>query len=475
MLDKIKSKLTSFRESLFSTFHSRADATMELVDALSSNKDSKSVTQLSQNSHFTRSYNSINDVVNNFSNGGQEQETAIRQLTGQQVERDNRDFHLLGIDATPAPRKFSKTLEDRGFVYSPNVIAGNKPVTIGHSYSLLAYLPEKETDKYSPPWVLPLSINRIPTERSDLSIGMEQLDTILNDQDLPFSKELTVVVQDSKYGAPEVRKNESKYEDLVSITRARSNRVFNYPPLPESERYKHKTGAKLVYGDEMKLNDQSTWKEPDDTLDQIFISKKNKVFEVHIKAWDDIMMRTKNGIDLKDCPFTLLEITATDSNGNNFFKKPLWLIVSGKRRKELSLKDIYLSYRQRYDLEHFFRFGKQRLLLDKFQTPIVQHEENWWSISTLAYVQLFMARNLATVQPTPWEKYLPEMKSQEQIASPSQTQKSFGTITSDIGTPASMPKLRGRSLGRLKGAKQVKRERHPVIKKGTQPQKAQAA
>jgi hypothetical protein len=29
-------------------------------------------------------------------------------------------------------------------------------------------------------------------------------------------------------------------------------------------------------------------------------------------------------------------------------------------------------------LEHLFRFGKQKLLLDKFQTPDDRYEANWW-------------------------------------------------------------------------------------------------
>lgn len=30
-------------------------------------------------------------------------------------------------------------------------------------------------------------------------------------------------------------------------------------------------------------------------------------------------------------------------------------------------------YRQRYDMEHLFRFGKQRLLMTSYLTPDVQH------------------------------------------------------------------------------------------------------
>ena len=66
----------------------------------------------------------------------------------------------------------------------------------------------------------------------------------------------------------------------------------------------------------------------------------------------------------------------------------MWLALSGHRRNELSATDVYESYKQRYDIEHFFRFGKQKLLIDRFQTPKVSHEENWWQIVQLAYTQL---------------------------------------------------------------------------------------
>ena len=88
------------------------------------------------------------------------------------------------------------------------------------------------------------------------------------------------------------------------------------------------------------------------------------------------------------------------------FSRPLWLTAAGKRRLELSLLDIFSSYRQRFDIEHFFRFGKNRLLMDKIQTPDVRHEEAWWQIVMIAYAQLYLARSLANSLPNPWEIYL---------------------------------------------------------------------
>ena len=69
-------------------------------------------------------------------------------------------------------------------------------------------------------------------------------------------------------------------------------------------------------------------------------------------------------------------------------KRPLWLLVMGERRHELTLLHIYQSYGSRFNLEHFFRFGKQKLCLASFQTPDVEREKTWWQLVHVAYAQL---------------------------------------------------------------------------------------
>jgi hypothetical protein len=44
---------------------------------------------------------------------------------------------------------------------------------------------------------------------------------------------------------------------------------------------------------------------------------------------------------------------------------------------ENSLIDIWEGYSECYDIEHFYRYGKQRLLMDAYQIPLVENEENW--------------------------------------------------------------------------------------------------
>ncbi len=161
-------------------------------------------------------------------------------------------------------------------------------------------------------------------------------------------------------------------------------------------------------------------------------------------------------------PFTLLRITVINDT-NEPLGKPMWLIVMGEQRSEISPKIAYQSYRQRFDIEHMLRFGKQRLLMTEYQTPSLEHEENWIRLVMLAYVQLWAARHLATHLPRPWERYL-EQKN-DKIITPSVIQRDFKRIISEIGTPANSPKTRGNSIGRVQGQTQTQRTKHPVVKK----------
>jgi hypothetical protein len=122
-----------------------------------------------------------------------------------------------------------------------------------------------------------------------------------------------------------------------------------------------------------------------------------------------------------------------------------------------------------YTIEHYFRFGKQRLLMAAYQTPDVAHEENWLQIVALAAVQLWLARDLAESLPRSWERYLPQAEGK--TASPSTVQRDFERIIQQIGTPAEPPKPRGKSPGRVKGEQPPPRKRHPVIKKGKKASK----
>ena len=141
----------------------------------------------------------------------------------------------------------------------------------------------------------------------------------------------------------------------------------------------------------------------------------------------------------------------------------MWLIVIGQRRGELSPLMAYQAYRQRFDLEHSFRFQKQNLLLTAFETSEVEREESWVRLVMLAYVQLWAAQGVARSLPRPWESSI-NTDSTTRV-SPSKVQQDWNRIISQVGTPAVSPKLRGKSAGRQLGQTQTPRPRQPVIKK----------
>jgi hypothetical protein len=118
----------------------------------------------------------------------------------------------------------------------------------------------------------------------------------------------------------------------------------------------------------------------------------------------------------------------------------------------LSLEQIYRAYLTRFDIEHFFRFGKQKLLMTRFQTPEVGREEKWWQLTHLAYAQLWLARHVAVALPRPWERNLPVMK--HRLISPTLVQRDFARITrsgpvGDAGPIAQTPSyFAGAGVGR---------------------------
>ena len=462
-------QLQQFRDALHLAFPQRADTLLDLLDALSSNLSAHSPAELSLNPLFRRTYNSVYDGIQNFgvsahpaSAEGEHHAFTERllDLIGPLLPPPRQKFFLFGIDVTPTARPFAQRLADRTSVYQPNPIGSNKPITIGHAYSVLAALPEKETPT-SPPWVVPLLIHRVDSVHTATQIAVAQTRVLLNRLPPKLQKRLCVEVVDSAYSYVAFLSPLAAQPDLVIITRARNNRVFYAPPAPTPET--SPAGHPTWYGSDMALKKPETWTPPAEVQTTTWTTRHGKTFTVRLEAWQEIRMRGHKNQPMQAVPFTLVRVQVLNALGQPVSKRPLWLIVVGKRLSELSRVDIWEAYRQRYDLEHFFRFSKQRLLLTAYQTPHTPYEENWWQIGPLAYVQLWLVRHLVESLPRPWERYLPTPSTGP--VSPATAQRRFAEIVQQIGTPAAAPKPRGNPLGRTKGTRPMSRPRQPVIKK----------
>ena len=469
-------QLAQFRQELHDSFNHRSDAIMNLLDALSSNTDANSVAQLSLNPRFSYQYPSVYDGIDCFFTASEpaqaaaqrhEKEIQLMELILPHLsEPKPPDFWLFCLDVTPAPRPFAKTLADRTCVYHPNAIESNKPIVYGHQYAALVHLPDKASTA-SPPWVVPLSIRRVQSGEKATTVQAQQMISLLSQP--TFTEKLCVAVVDSTLSARTFLGEMKQESNLVTIARCRSNRVFYHCPQPtDSVR-----GHPRWYGQKLSLKDQSTWTAPSFVQHVGSVTRRGRQLTVEIQGWQNLLMRGTRAYPMHQSPFTLVRIVVTDAKGKPVFNRPMWLIVIGNRREELSPKQVWQAYLRRYDVEHFFRFGKQRLLTTAYQTPDVEHEENWWLRTQLAYVQLWLARDLAEGLPRPWERYLPQF-NRDQCASASMVQRDFGRIIDTIESTTPCPNPRGKSPGRAKGESQKRREKQKVIKKAHKPFKLAA-
>ncbi|SCA64228.1 hypothetical protein SCG7086_CU_00010, partial [Chlamydiales bacterium SCGC AG-110-P3] len=411
------------------------------------------------------SYSSITDVLDNLfvtKEGAVQTEEDIHKeqlklskiLADECPKSQTRPFALFAIDCTPTPRLYANKLEDRSFVHAPNPVPGQDPITVGHQYSWLTFLPDYEPDKNAH-WVVPLSVRRVKFEEKGHLVGMQQLEEIISDsKENPFLKQLCVSVTDSAYTVKTCRTVAERNDNWINISRMRSNQVVfrQAPSLPKGQRPK---GRPRLYGEKIHVNEVSEWDE-EGGFSYVTQKKKKKV-TVQMKRLNNVVTRGAGG-----APFDVLVATAVNEEGTPLYKRSLVLAISGKRRKELSCRQVYESYGQRFDIEHYFRFGKQHLLNTASQTPDVRHEENWMWISLLAYNMLYHSRKLASPSYRPWET---ARRAKEHILPPTQVQRDYTAIYQRIGTPARDPKPRGKSFGRKKGDRRPPRPHCPIKKK----------
>ena len=369
-----------WRSQLYSALGSRRSSVMELLDSLSSNLQASTVAELSLNPLFRRDYNSLYKGIQDFlpTPTHPDYQKAVDGLfsvvSATVPEPVNRPFYLFGVDVTPCPRPYSATLLDKTYIYQSNPIKGNKPINIGHAYSVVAALPERgETG--NTPWSIPLSGQRVPSGEKDISVAQKQLKTILNHSSVPWKDKLLVLVVDSLYSQRGFLGEQVQEDNLVTITRVRSNRVFYRQFIPLDSQLKS-SGHPRWYGDKFDLKDETTWGDPDEVIHSTFTTKRGRQLNLKISGWNQLLMRGTKTYKMHKHPFRLLQVVLSDETDQSVWR-PMWLIVIGSRRHELSLQECHEAYGQRYEEEHLFRFGKQKLLMTAYSTPEVHHEENW--------------------------------------------------------------------------------------------------
>ena len=465
--------LTQFRNRLYRSMPGRGDAVMDLLDALSGNQGARSVVELSLNPAFRRGWSSVSRTIDRYRSASDvrlewaercRQEKKHRRAVAGLLDAPARRNHwLFAVDGTPYSRPHARCLADRSIVHQSSPVRGNRPITIGHEYSLAVALPEKKRSD-EPAWVLPMSSRRVPSDKSTNKVGQEQVWAVLDDPQLPWYEDLVVIMGDSAYSSRPFLGPLAPFQNLVTLTRVRSNRVF-YRMLSEATR--------RWFGEKVSLSEPSSWPESAESRHFCQVARSGKRYEIRVDRYSDLLMRGTREWKMHERPFDLLRVARYDESGQELPSKPMWLMLMGDRRAEIDSADAAADYSQRFDQEHFHRLCRQRLLMDAYQTPETEHEENWIQLVCLAYTQLFAARHCARQILRPWERQVPS--APHRSLSPTMVQRDFPRLLWDLGTPARSPKPRNLGSGRLKGQSPGPRKRHPVRRKaGSRPARARA-
>lgn len=445
-----------------------------LVMSLSSLKNPNSVVGLSESPIFHYQYSSITDVISHLSTdkesydliAGLFESFYLPYLQPQTINH----FQTDGVNIF---REHSPCLEGCSAKYKPNNrIRGNKPLGIGYGYSFVNFADLDSS------WSVPYAIERLDFADNLVSTGVNQIAKICKSE--PFSKALNVNSADSSYGCAKYISPSSKIANLVSLVRLRhGNKV--YPKGANSQRL----GCPKIYGEVAYLvensgskayvlrgkrhekQQNSIYDTPAEAVSVVESStQKGRLLRVELSRWNNYLMRSKDGLSMKESLFDLVAVRVLDAkDGKRVFQKDMFISVVGEKRGELDLVAVFKEFRHRFDLEVSNRFCKQSLLMESFQTPSRQHLDNWVLVVQMAMWLLFVSSKEVENQCPKWQKYSQPLREESLPKTASQTKKATEKLFLTFEKTPFLPQKSKKSKGRQKGQTQVERIRYPILKK----------
>jgi len=409
----------------------RADAILDLVDALTVAGHVDSPVALSEETPFRRKFSSIFDTLRQ---GEIDFDLLLPALYAYQPANSEAlaGCEAYGLDSTPNAREEAETLEDRGSLKTQK----EDPVRYGHKYSWFVRLVHWGTS-----WVAPVDVRRVDSSLSDSQVGSQQVEEL----DLRHPKP-KVMVADSLYGHHLFLAIFLVVQHAYALVRLRSNLVFYERPKPHP---KGKRGAPAKHGAKFKLSQPS--RTPDRT--ETFLLGAQTV---KLAAWQGLHFKKLSGL-----AGMVLRIEFLRADGTPRYKRPMWLFWTGP--DTVSLEELCRMYLWRFAIEHMFRFLKQHMGLNANQSTDLVSTDHWMWLCALAYWQLLLMRDEVKASRPAW--YPARTQTQTKGLTPGQVQRSaFGYLV-QLGTPARDTRKAGKGKGRSKGYHPAARTRYPVVKK----------
>jgi hypothetical protein len=433
-------KIIEFRQAIHANgFGKERNALMETLDVICLTGVPTSFPMLSLSNQFRRKWPSLYKGVER----GRLDTTWLSQHMIKQVPQEGVRYYSLDGSAWPRPR--ARTMDDRQYVYHPTPAVNGGSVCIGYPYSLLDWVPEAHQS-----WSLSVSVERIPSQMTASEMGIKQIQE-LSEQRADLEDVLDIVSADAKYGnAGFLRPLQGQHCGIV--VRMRKDRVLYF--APEQPR-KRKRGHPRIHGKRFAFREPETWGTPDERIE----FEDPSMGLVKLERWNGL-----HGKNDADVAFDVLRASIHLEKDKP--PKPIWWAwlapASIPDHLTVDANLIWQAYRHRWPVEPGIRFRKQRL---GWTTPQFQHKEtcdNWSWLIALAVWLLYLARPIVEDQPLPWQK------PQTQLT-PQRVQQSLPLIFAQFGSPACMPKTRGKSPGWQKGRSRTPKQRFKVVKKQPAP------
>ena len=426
---------------------------MELLISLITNNESRSqsIVELTQNKYFQRHWSSIYNGVESYyckrneeaSNRSQLRKKERKKISTYLLKKlitPGQKRNLILIDTTPNSKKHSAKALDRTYIRNGGI---SEP---GYEYSVVCIANQ-------PKWAVPVSIERVESNNNKYQQGSRQILDVANQTS---DETLHIAVGDSSYSANSFICPLYQSKNVVTITRQRVNRAM-YDVFQGPQKAK---GRKRIYGKKMIIKDIDESVVADHS--EVFTEDSKKgVITIKISEYRDKIVRNSKDYTMNDKKLNFIKIEVFDHNGKKKYKRDLWLCVSGESKNQLSAKEVYLYYKQRFDIEHFFKFGKTKLLMGKFQTNNPNKDEDYMLFVMLAYNMLYHAReDIQDIKFRPWDNN--KLVNKDNL-SPSQVYRSISHIAFDnIVNP---PKNRGIPTEANIRKNHNTKENSPVVRK----------
>ena len=496
---KEKTKVEAICQGLLSIPVKRIRPFTNLVMACSSHCAAKSVVELTSSPHFHYHYSNISKVSEYLTKKEEDYEKTLKIFlkyfldacsVKPQFEEVLGNYYVLGQDMCMVDKTHSACLAGRVYGHTSNkldqgIVAGYK-VCFTHLH-------------LNKGWSLPIDMAIVsPTDehKSDATLlAVRSLKTLLEDKELPFGDTYCINNADSGYGNAKFLSPLYQYEKLINIVRFRGGmKVYKAFSGAQIDKQKPKIYGEVAYlisqtsTKTFKIKDKKTkeisciTKEQisifdtafdDFSEEQIVLGNGRKGIK-KVWSWKNYLLRTKNGNSMQDKPFDIVKVEIwNEDNTEKIFDRDMFLSVNGQGKNKLTSLEVQQHYRTRFDTEGCYRFSKQNLFLDSFQTPDKQHYLNYLLVILCTWWLLYAAKDEVKLACPVWQKYLPihqiaeqAIEKQEKLnLTPSQVRKGMENLFHTFDKTPYLPQKYEKGLGRKAGAKMTKRARRIPYKK----------